>query len=281
MRWSPNAYPADPQDGLPLPFGEDGWFPAIPGTVHAVPLGASVRRRVGVLQRLRGPCRRTLLRARACTSADCPIARLRRSPCGFGGSRTVAPRLAITLRCSEPLVSTGVTVRLDSTHVRLTAADNTGTLWTGTAEIAAPGSSLLTVCARDSVGNEACAEGGIAAAAARPSTAGRCLDADGRLLVEWSADAFASEGLVTVIGAESGLTCTFEVVAHEPPIVPLRSVVSDQPGRGPGNERPTASRCAGTRRLCDKAGYSTPPPDAWSSARPFSAPIASYSRRKS
>jgi hypothetical protein len=171
VRWSPHDYPAGPQDDIPLPFGEDGRFPASPGTVHTFRLAPR-----------------------------------------FDGGGALYSAFAVHAdgRYSAP----------ERLHVRLTEADNTGMLWSGTAEIAAPGSTRLTACARDSAGNAACAEGGIMAATAHPFTPGRCLVPDGRLLVEWPADTFASEGLVTVIGEESAPP-TFEVAAHESPLASL------------------------------------------------------------
>jgi hypothetical protein len=219
VRWSPYGYPADPQDGLPLPFGEDGRFPASPGTVHPFSLtlpfdGGYAFYSVFAVHADGRHSAPGHVQVRLPDRTPPAIAlQIRRLADG-------APRLAITLHCSEPLVATGVTARLDSTNVRLVRGDNTGALWTGTAEIAGPGSSLLTFCVRDSLGNEACAERGFTAAIARPSTVGRCLVPDGQLLVEWAEDTFATEGLVTVIGEEP-VPPTFEVVTHEAPFAPL------------------------------------------------------------
>jgi hypothetical protein len=219
VRWSPYRYPADPQDGTPLPFGGDGLFPASSGTVHsfrlALPLDggralysvfaihADGRSSAPGHARVRMPDR----------TPPAILLRIQRLADG-------APRLAIAVRCSEPLVPTGVAVRLGSTIVQMARGDDTGTLWTGTATVVAPSSSLLTVCVHDSSGNETCAERGVAVAIGRPFKAGRCLVPDGSLLVEWSADTFASEGLVTVICRES-VPPAFEVIAHEMPFTPL------------------------------------------------------------
>ena len=219
VRWSPFRYPADPQDGRPLPLGEDGRFSASPGTVHTFHLGLpfdggdAFYSVIAVHADGRfSPPGHAHVRLPDRTPPTIAL-QIRRSADG-------APRLAITLHCTESLVSTGVMTRVDSTSVEMARGNDAGTLWTGTAEIAAPGSSVFTVCVRDSMGNEACAERSVTAATGRPSTAGGCLVPDGSLLVEWSASAFASEGLVTVIG-DTSVPPIFEVVAHELPFTPL------------------------------------------------------------
>lgn len=228
VRWSAYGYPTDPQDGRPLPFGEDGRFPASPGTVHPFHL---------ILPFDGGSAFYSVFAVHADGRSSAPgHARVRlpdRTPPAIALQTQrlagVPLRLAITLRCGEPLVSTGVTARLDSATVRLIKANSLGTLWTGTAEIAGPGSSRLTVCARDSLGNEACADNGISTAMAQPHFAGQCPVPGGRLLVEWPAGAFASEGWVTVIGEEAE-SPGFEVTAHEPPVAPLVLSFQVRPG---------------------------------------------------
>ena len=235
VRWSPYRYPADPQDGIPLPSGEDGRFPASPGTVHpfrlALPLdGGYAFYSVFAIH----------ADGRSSAPGHAQVRMPDRTPPAIllGTQRLAdgAPRLAITLHCDEPLVPTGVTARLGSAIVQMAREDDIGTLWTGTAEFAAPSSNLLTVCARDSFGNEACAERGVAAAIGRPFASGRCLVPDGSLLVEWSADAFASAGLVTVIDQES-VPPTFEVAANEMPFTPFVLSFRVSPD-DPGNDDP-------------------------------------------
>jgi trimeric autotransporter adhesin len=218
-RWSRYGYPADPQDGSPLPFGQDGRFPASPGTVRSFRLGPPLdggeaffsvfaihddgRSSAPAHVQVRLPDR----------TPPAFVLQVRRAADG-------APRLSVSLRCAEPLDSAGVTARLDSSSVPLERGDNTRTLWTATVGIAPGGSSLLTVCASDSLGNEACAGRSVAAAVARPSLSGRCLVPDGRLLVEWSGNAFVAEDLVTVIEDES-IPPTFEVATRAAPSAPL------------------------------------------------------------
>ncbi len=218
-RWSPHGFPADPADGLPLPFGEAGRFPASPGSVHrfsfTLPFdGGSAFYSVFAVHdddRLSPPARvQVRMPDRIPPSITLEI---RSSPEGAG-------QVAIRLSCSETLLARDVNAWLDSTKVRLVQEDDAGLLWTGNADLPTAGSHLFTVCARDSMDNEACLERGIAAVVAQPGAAGRCLAVGGRLLVEWSAGAFPSESPVTVIDGAPNPP-TFEVAAPHTPLIPL------------------------------------------------------------
>lgn len=229
LRWSPHLYPADPHDGLAFPPGDDGRFPATPGTVHplraALPLdgGRAFFSVFAVHDDGRNSApRRVMVRL---PDRMPPAITLEVRP--FAGSPL---RLDVVLRCGEPLDSSIVAARLDSMRVRLTQANRAGTLWTGSAWILAPGSSRLTACAHDSAGNEACAEWSAAVAPARPSAAGQCALPGSRLTVEWPAGAFVSEGQVAVTGDIDSELPTYWVVAGESPRVPMAVSFLVRPG---------------------------------------------------
>jgi hypothetical protein len=219
-RWSTDDYPSDPDDGQPLPFGEDGRFPATPGTVHSIRLGfppTGVTAYFSVFAQHADGYYSAPRRTRALVPDLAPPGLVLEAVRGAG----VDPLVQLTVRCDEALDTTRVEAWLDSTRVRLVRLDSRRMTWNGSAAISAETSARLRTCARDTVGNEICREGWLASSMARPGVRGTCAAPGGRFQLEWAAGAFAGTGPVTAIAGDDGGLPACQVSAPEEPREPF------------------------------------------------------------
>jgi trimeric autotransporter adhesin len=220
VRWSPNAYPADPRDGRTFPFGDEGQFPATPGTVHAFRFAPPLDGRQAFF---------SVFAVHAGGGSSAPGRVSVRLPDRMPPSIVLEvqpftcrnPWLTVTLQCGEALDSSRVEVHFDSTRVPVTRTDRAGMAWKGLVDFMAPARGRLTACARDSVGNETCTGWDAATAEAHPSTAGTCTLPGSRLAVEWPASAFGYDGVVMMTGDDAADASACWVAASESPRSPL------------------------------------------------------------